>query len=136
MRAQVFDKALSESVFCELYATLCKNLSDELPEFDPEPNSEDGKKVNFRRSLLNKCQVEFEHGAKAMEAVEAREVADARAKVSTPADTCNNQCFRRPRGLICCQRSMKAEHSTFVYLSCRRPARNMNFPVMLTGGRC
>lgn len=93
---QVFDKALSEPVFCELYATLCRDLSQSLPEFDPEPGSEDTRKVNFRRSLLNKCQLEFEKGAKAIQAVEARETADALAKVrplTRPIDACAFKCI-------------------------------------------
>jgi len=54
---QIFDKSLSEPTFCELYAQLCSTLRDQLPEFE-----KDGKKVNFRRVLLNKCQEEFEKG--------------------------------------------------------------------------
>lgn len=80
---QVFDKALLEPVFSELYATLCHDLSKALPEFDPEPGQGDTKKISFRPSLLNKCQIEFQHGAKAIEAVEARE--QARAKVGSLA---------------------------------------------------
>ena len=56
---QIFDKSLTEPTFCELYAQLCQSLRDQLPEFE---NAEDGKKVTFRRVLLNKCQEEFEKG--------------------------------------------------------------------------
>ena len=73
---QVFDKALGEPTFCEIYATLCHDLKA-LPEFDPEPGSDDKKKINFRRSLVNKCQEEFNSGTQAMQAVKTREVADA-----------------------------------------------------------
>lgn len=73
---QVFDKALGEPTFCEIYATLCHDLKA-LPEFDPPAGSDDKKKINFRRSLVNKCQEEFMAGAQAMQAVKTREVADA-----------------------------------------------------------
>ncbi|DBA73185.1 TPA: hypothetical protein ACH3X1_011264 [Trebouxia sp. C0004] len=73
---QVFDKALTETTFCEIYADLCFQLNNLLPSFEPE--SQDGKKRTntFRKQLLNKCQEEFEKGAAAMEAVEAREKAE------------------------------------------------------------
>lgn len=53
---QIFDKALVETTFTELYAGLCSKLNANLPEFD-DPESEEGKKITFRRVLLNKCQV-------------------------------------------------------------------------------
>ncbi|KAL0043356.1 hypothetical protein WJX79_002542 [Trebouxia sp. C0005] len=73
---QVFDKALTETTFCEIYADLCFQLNSLLPSFEPE--SQDGRKrtSTFRKQLLNKCQEEFEKGAAAMEAVEAREKAE------------------------------------------------------------
>jgi len=46
---QVFDKALTEPTFCEIYATLCHDLNKQLPQFDPEPEAEDRKKITFRR---------------------------------------------------------------------------------------
>ena len=64
---QIFDKALFETTFCALYASLCKLLSGAMPEFDEEG---DPRKVTFRRSLLNKCQAEFEKGDAAMRAAE------------------------------------------------------------------
>lgn len=73
---QVFDKALSEPTFCEIYATLCHDLKA-LPEFPPPAESDDKKTINFRRSLVNKCQEEFMAGVQAMEAVKSRENADA-----------------------------------------------------------
>ena len=73
----MFDKALTEPTFCEIYATLCNDLNQALPEFDPEPDAEDQKRITFRRVLLNKCQEEFEEGAAAILAVKAREKADA-----------------------------------------------------------
>lgn len=79
---QIFDKALFEPHFCELYSQLCHTLQKRLPEFD-DPAEEaapaDGsgevkrRKLNFRRLLLNKCQEEFEKGDAAMHAVAARE---------------------------------------------------------------
>ncbi|KAK9121115.1 hypothetical protein Syun_018732 [Stephania yunnanensis] len=55
--AQIFDKALMEPTFCEMYANFCSHLAGELPVF-----SEDNEKITFRRLLLTKCQEEFERG--------------------------------------------------------------------------
>ncbi|KAL5866209.1 hypothetical protein ACOSQ3_003723 [Xanthoceras sorbifolium] len=55
--SQIFDKALMEPTFCEMYANFCSYLAAELPDF-----SEDNEKITFRRLLLNKCQEEFERG--------------------------------------------------------------------------
>lgn len=54
---QIFDKALMEPTFCEMYANFCSHLAVELPDF-----SEDNEKITFKRLLLNKCQEEFERG--------------------------------------------------------------------------
>ncbi|MCL7026454.1 hypothetical protein MKW94_029044, partial [Papaver nudicaule] len=55
--SQIFDKALMEPTFCEMYADFCFHLSSELPDF-----SENNEKITFKRVLLNKCQEEFERG--------------------------------------------------------------------------
>ncbi|KAF8380622.1 hypothetical protein HHK36_028111 [Tetracentron sinense] len=55
--SQIFDKALMEPTFCEMYANFCHHLAGELPDF-----SEDDEKITFKRLLLNKCQEEFERG--------------------------------------------------------------------------
>ncbi|XP_078155907.1 eukaryotic translation initiation factor 4G-like [Carex rostrata] len=55
--SQIFDKALMEPAFCEMYANLCSHLANVLPDF-----SEDNEKITFKRLLLNKCQEEFERG--------------------------------------------------------------------------
>lgn len=73
---QVFDKALSEPGFSEIYATLCHDLNQSLPTFKDESNEENAQEITFRRVLLNKCQEEFEEGDAAMKAVEAREKAE------------------------------------------------------------
>ncbi len=78
---QIFDKALFEPHFSELYSQLCHTLQKRLPEFDDpteQPLDEEGgevkrRKLNFRRLLLNKCQEEFEKGDAAMQAVAERE---------------------------------------------------------------
>lgn len=67
--AQIFDKALMEPTFCEMYANFCCHLSGELPDF-----SEDNEKITFKRLLLNKCQEEFERGEREQE--EANKVDD------------------------------------------------------------
>ncbi|XP_022147112.1 eukaryotic translation initiation factor 4G-like isoform X2 [Momordica charantia] len=53
--SQIFDKALTEPTFCEMYANFCLHLAGDLPDF-----SDDNQKINFKRLLLNKCQEEFE----------------------------------------------------------------------------
>ncbi|KAM0934209.1 putative MIF4G-like, type 3, MIF4G-like domain superfamily protein [Dioscorea sansibarensis] len=55
--SQIFDKALTEPTFCEMYADFCLHLSSELPDF-----SVNNEKITFKRLLLNKCQEEFERG--------------------------------------------------------------------------
>ncbi|XP_020249679.1 LOW QUALITY PROTEIN: eukaryotic translation initiation factor 4G-like [Asparagus officinalis] len=55
--SQIFDKALMEPTFCEMYANFCFHLSGALPDF-----TENDEKITFRRLLLNKCQEEFERG--------------------------------------------------------------------------
>lgn len=81
--AKVFDKALTEVTFAEMYANLCKDIHSSVPSFpNPEPG---GKAIDFRRLLLNKCQAEFESGSEALKAIKAREEADAK-KQSGPAE--------------------------------------------------
>ncbi|PON58867.1 26S proteasome regulatory complex, non-ATPase subcomplex, Rpn1 subunit [Parasponia andersonii] len=60
--AQIFDKALMEPTFCEMYANFCFHLSGELLDF-----SENNEKITFKRLLLNKCQEEFERGEREQE---------------------------------------------------------------------
>ncbi|RMZ52191.1 hypothetical protein APUTEX25_001581, partial [Auxenochlorella protothecoides] len=67
---QIFDKALTETSFSELYASLVKELKDKLPRL----TDESGEVVEFRRALLNKCQDEFQEGVVAMKAVAEREL--------------------------------------------------------------
>ncbi|KAE8660861.1 Eukaryotic translation initiation factor 4G [Hibiscus syriacus] len=60
--SQIFDKALMEPTFCEMYANFCYCLAGELPDF-----SENNEKITFKRLLLNKCQEEFERGEREQE---------------------------------------------------------------------
>ncbi|CAA3032102.1 eukaryotic translation initiation factor 4G isoform X1 [Olea europaea subsp. europaea] len=55
--SQIFDKALTEPTFCEMYANFCFHLSAELPDLSIE-----NERITFKRLLLNKCQIEFERG--------------------------------------------------------------------------
>ncbi|KAL5973752.1 hypothetical protein ACLOJK_030408 [Asimina triloba] len=55
--SQIFDKALMEPTFCEMYANFCFHLANTLRDFN-----EDNEKITFKRLLLNKCQEEFERG--------------------------------------------------------------------------
>ncbi|KAL8091996.1 eukaryotic translation initiation factor 4G-like [Apium graveolens] len=60
--SQIFDKALMEPTFCEMYADFCYHLAGDLPDFN-----EDNEKITFKRLLLNKCQEEFERGEREQE---------------------------------------------------------------------
>ncbi|KAE9603429.1 putative initiation factor eIF-4 gamma, MA3 [Lupinus albus] len=60
--SQIFEKALTEPTFCEMYANFCSHLASELPDL-----SVDNEKITFKRLLLNKCQEEFERGEKEQE---------------------------------------------------------------------
>lgn len=60
--SQIFDKALMEPTFCEMYANFCYHLAGELPDF-----IEGNEKITFKRLLLNKCQEEFERGEREQE---------------------------------------------------------------------
>ncbi|XP_027334271.1 eukaryotic translation initiation factor 4G-like isoform X2 [Abrus precatorius] len=60
--SQIFEKALMEPTFCEMYANFCLHLASELPDF-----SEENEKITFKRLLLNKCQEEFERGEREQE---------------------------------------------------------------------
>ncbi|GMP95621.1 hypothetical protein CsSME_00044595 [Camellia sinensis var. sinensis] len=75
--SQIFDKALMEPTFCEMYANFCHDLAGELPDF-----VEDNEKITFKRLLLNKCQEEFERGER--EQAEADKV-DGDGKVKQSA---------------------------------------------------
>ncbi|GMJ01434.1 hypothetical protein HRI_003812700 [Hibiscus trionum] len=75
--SQIFDKALMEPTFCEMYANFCSHLAGELPDF-----SEDNEKITFKRLLLNKCQEEFERGEREQEeANKVEEEGDAKQSV-------------------------------------------------------
>lgn len=58
----IFEKALDEPKYSSMYAQLCKRLSEEAPNFEP-PDSP----CTFRLLLLNRCKVEFENRAVAVE---------------------------------------------------------------------
>lgn len=69
---QIFDKALLEPTFSELYALLCQRMQEsrKLPQFDETGEVMDeasGVKPahDFRKTLLAKCQTEFEAGTRA-----------------------------------------------------------------------
>ncbi|KAJ3035219.1 hypothetical protein HK097_004261, partial [Rhizophlyctis rosea] len=59
----VFEKAIDEPNFGSMYAQLCARLSTELPKVETWVEL-DAKNNVFRRSLLNKCQEEFEKAEK------------------------------------------------------------------------
>ncbi|KAJ3065388.1 hypothetical protein HDU98_011254 [Podochytrium sp. JEL0797] len=61
--ALIFDKALDEHYFQNMYGRLCLRLSNELPKIQTWIDM-DAKNNIFRRLLLNKCQEEFESSEK------------------------------------------------------------------------
>ncbi|XP_019183472.1 PREDICTED: eukaryotic translation initiation factor-like [Ipomoea nil] len=64
----IFDKAVLEPTFCEMYAQLCSDLNEKLPPFpSDEPG---GREVTFKRVLLNNCQEAFEGADKLREEVQ------------------------------------------------------------------
>ncbi|KNC77960.1 hypothetical protein SARC_09590 [Sphaeroforma arctica JP610] len=56
----LFDKALDEPGFSGLYARLCKDLSNQKYNFKGEGEAKTSNVNSFRRTLLNRCQTEFE----------------------------------------------------------------------------
>lgn len=58
-----------------MYAQLCKRLSDEAPNFEPQKPNIDGvePQSTFRLLLLNKCRLEFENRSKANEAFDGQD---------------------------------------------------------------
>lgn len=61
----IFEKALDEPKYSSMYAQLCKRLSKEAPNFEPED-----KPCTFRLLLLNKCKAEFENRSQSNELYE------------------------------------------------------------------
>ena len=54
----IFEKAVFEPTFCQMYAQLCFELNESLPSFPPEEPG--GREITFKRVLLNNCQEAFE----------------------------------------------------------------------------
>ncbi|CAA0820687.1 Eukaryotic translation initiation factor 4G [Striga hermonthica] len=77
--SQIFDKALMEPTFCEMYANFCFHLAADLPELTVE-----GEKITFKRLLLNKCQEEFERGER--EELEANKAEEEGEVKQTPEE--------------------------------------------------
>ncbi|KAK7395545.1 hypothetical protein VNO78_16107 [Psophocarpus tetragonolobus] len=73
--SQIFEKALVEPTFCEMYANFCLHLAVALPDL-----SQDNEKITFKRLLLNKCQEEFERGEREQE--EANKADEGEIKLS------------------------------------------------------
>ncbi|KAF4670708.1 hypothetical protein FOL47_001857, partial [Perkinsus chesapeaki] len=53
----IFDKAIQESCYCEIYSDMCMQLRRVLPDFEGDESS---KSMTFTRALITKCQEEFE----------------------------------------------------------------------------
>lgn len=55
----VFEKAIAEQHFCNMYADLCKKLGEAYPSF-PITEGTQAVSQTFKRLLLNMCQKEFD----------------------------------------------------------------------------
>ena len=75
--SQIFEKALMESIYCEMYANFCSHLVSELPDL-----SVDKEKITFKRLLLNKCQEEFERGEREQEETYKVDESEGEVKLS------------------------------------------------------
>lgn len=91
--SQIFDKALMEPTFCEMYAQFCVKLAGDLPEF-----TENEEKITFKRVLLNKCQEEFERGEREQEEAEKDEEEHVEVKM-TPEEREDKRLKARRRML-------------------------------------
>ncbi|CAK9152051.1 unnamed protein product [Ilex paraguariensis] len=93
--SQIFDKALTEPTFCEMYANFCSHLAGELPDL-----SVGSEKITFKRLLLNNCQEEFERGEREQEeANKAEEEGEAKQSVEEREEK-RTQARRRMLGNI------------------------------------
>nr|CAB3450346.1 unnamed protein product [Digitaria exilis] len=54
----IFEKAVFEPTFCQMYVQLCFELNESLPSFPAE--EPDGREITLKRVLLNNCQEAFE----------------------------------------------------------------------------
>ena len=102
--AQLFDKALTEPTFAELYAAMCQQLSDrflaEGVEFK-DPASEDPenpKVITFKRVLLMRCQEEFEKGDGAIKDAEKaiKDAAELKARIAAGEEVPKEAAEEKP----------------------------------------
>ncbi|KAJ0262975.1 Eukaryotic translation initiation factor isoform 4G-2 [Hirschfeldia incana] len=63
----IFEKAVLEPTFCQMYALLCFDINGKLPSFPSEEAG--GKEITFKRVLLNNCQEQFEGADKLKEEI-------------------------------------------------------------------
>jgi translation initiation factor 4G len=91
--SQIFDKALTEPTFCEMYAKFCKELASALPEF-----VQDDEKITFKRVLLNKCQEAFERGER--EEAEAAEEGNGKEMTAEEREAKRIEAKKRMLGNI------------------------------------
>ncbi|KAG2043919.1 hypothetical protein BDR03DRAFT_977623 [Suillus americanus] len=87
----VFEKAIDEAVWSEMYARLCRKMMEQIsPEVQDERiKNMEGKPIRgghlFRKYLLNRCQEYFERGWFAKEATAAAAAAKASDNQATEA---------------------------------------------------
>ncbi|KAI9097074.1 armadillo-type protein [Phlyctochytrium arcticum] len=81
---QIFETNLIEPQFSAMYASLCSKLSQELPKIQSWIDH-NAKNNAFRRALLNRCQKEFERGARWSES--EKKLTKRRREARTRLDT-------------------------------------------------
>lgn len=63
----IFENAILQPTFCEMYALLCFDINGKLPSFPSEEPG--GKELTFKRVLLSNCQEAFEGSGKLKEEI-------------------------------------------------------------------
>ncbi|KAL3815230.1 hypothetical protein ACJIZ3_016498 [Penstemon smallii] len=93
--SQIFDKALMEPTFCQMYANFCFHLAMDLPDL-----SVDNERITFKRLLLNKCQEEFERGEREEEEANKEELEGESKQTAEEREEKRLQTRRRMLGNI------------------------------------
>ncbi|XP_073025917.1 eukaryotic translation initiation factor 4G-like isoform X1 [Primulina eburnea] len=93
--SQIFDKALMEPTFCEMYANFCFHLAAGLPNLRV-----DNETITFKTLLLNKCQEEFERGEREEEEANKAEEEGENKRTAEEREEKRLQARRRMLGNI------------------------------------
>lgn len=80
----VFERAVQHQLFCNLYADVCRDLTQKFAQTHTKKEGEESKSTayaSFRRALLNKCQTEFEGPPPVPEGLSPEEKAEHEKKL-------------------------------------------------------